>query len=187
MTTDSHIEEALRRMRCTTTPAQDKRILGDALAMLIEESKTGATNETLKHHPDRRSTPQNQVDAPSFRKRSHIKRRLLVSAGIATLVLVGVWQWFWWPSDSWAQVVEATRDKPWIHMSGKTPDGQTMESWFSLSREVSASRHGENISFKDHRLRIAYQYHPNERVLYRTPDSSGSSRENFLWFGKLFR
>jgi hypothetical protein len=187
MTTDHEIEEALQRLKCTTTPAQDKRILADALATVVEKSETGTTNESPMHSPNRQAVPHPEFEGRTLPKRTRNTRRLIASAVVATVVLIGVLLWFGRPSDTWADVVEAVRAKPWIYASAKTPDGKKLEWWMSLSREVSASRDGQDISFEDHRLRIKYQYDPKKKVLYRMADSSGSAQSGFLAFGKLFK
>ena len=80
MTTDHEIEEALQRLKCTTTPAQDKRILADALATVVEKSETGTTNESPMHSPNRQAVPHPEFEGRTLPKRTRNTRRLIASA-----------------------------------------------------------------------------------------------------------
>ena len=62
MTTDHEIEEALQRLKCTTTPAQDKRILADALATVAAKSETGTTKEARMHRPNQQAVPNPEFE-----------------------------------------------------------------------------------------------------------------------------
>jgi hypothetical protein len=187
MTTDHEIEEALQRLKWTTTPAQDKRILADALATLVAKSEPGTTKESPRHSPNQQAVLHPEFEGRTLPKRTRNTRRLIASAVVATVILIGALLWSGRPSDTWADVVEAVRAKPWIYASAQTPDGKKLESWMSLSREVSASRNDQDISYADHRLRVRYRYDPKKKLLYRTADSSGSARTGFLAIGKLFK
>jgi hypothetical protein len=95
-------------------------------------------------------------------------RRLLVAAaGAAVVVAAALIVWLSRPAESWAQVKEAVWSKPWIHGTYTTPEGEQHEDWTSLSREVSAERHGDFVTFSDHRLNVTYSYDAKERILTR--------------------
>ena len=126
MTTDHEIEEALQKLRFTTSPTQDKRILADALTTVVEKSETGTINEVSMHSPNRQAVPHPKSKGRTLLKRTRNTRRLIASAVVTMVILIGVLLWFGRPSDTWADVVEAVRAKPWIYVTAKTPDGKNL-------------------------------------------------------------
>lgn len=97
-------------------------------------------------------------------------RPLIAVSGAALVAAAAVTLWLSRPSESWAQVQEAVRARPWILARYTTPDGERHEDWNSHSRDVTAMRHGNFAIFSDHRLKIIYEYNPKERTLTRRQD-----------------
>jgi hypothetical protein len=126
-----------------------------------------------------------RLTAAPVRTRRRIRRSGMLAIVVAILAALGVLPWLVRPSDTWAQVAEAVRARPWIRLTGRTPDGVKMEAWLSLSRKLIAQRHGKNASFEDHRRGLTYRYDASEKTLYRIPEGSDSSRQGFLAMGRL--
>jgi hypothetical protein len=118
--------------------------------------------------------------------RRRLRRGGILAVAVTVLAALGVLPWLGRPADSWAQVAEAVRGKPWIRLTGKTPDGEDVEAWFSFSRQVSAERHGTDSSFEDHRRGVSFRYDAREKTVYRSPEQRESSRQSFLAMGRLF-
>lgn len=174
---DDQLERILRRVRFVTTPAEDERILGDAVAALETQVETSAPEgepEAVPHAPDRRAG------------RGHRLARLLPAlVGVAALITVGVVLWLGRAQPTWAQVVEAVRARPWIQMTGEGPD-QERDTWFSPVHQILAIRGDESVRFEDHGRGVVYQYALDEQKLYRMPLDSAGSRETFQVYGELF-
>jgi hypothetical protein len=114
-------------------------------------------------------------------------RRLLLGAAAAVLLLVSAALWLAWPAESWADVARAVQGKPWVHGTAKLPDGETTELWFAPGREVIGMRDRYGTVFYDQRLRIVFSYKPEEKLLYRVPDTWGSRQEEFRALQRAFR
>ena len=74
------------------------------------------------------------------------------------------------PSTSFAEVVAAARQLPWIHVSIGGAEGAKREVWYSPRNDVSGSRSDDWIEFHDHTLGVHYSYDVGKRVLYRMPE-----------------
>jgi len=115
------------------------------------------------------------------------RHRLIVAIlKVAAAVLVAVALWWLWPTEGWTRVAEAVRARPWIHGISRQPDGSTAELWFSASRDVSASRHGDQVAYMDHRLNVRFSYDPSEKTLYRMQEGSLAARQMFDAFRDVF-
>lgn len=110
------------------------------------------------------------------------RRRFLALSGIAASILF-FFAWLAWPGDSWAQVVQAMQQKPWIRMSS-TILGTSSVHWISLPREIIAWR-GRDAVFQDSRLKVIYRYDEAEKTIYRLPEDP-SSRNTALATQNLF-
>src|SRR5262249_43533317 len=71
------------------------------------------------------------------------------------------------PQTGMAEVRAALLEQPWVHLRCVEPDQSVAQAWFSMAKDVSASRDTEAIKYEDHRLRVYYSYNPTEQVLYR--------------------
>lgn len=125
----------------------------------------------------------NQVSGGVARPRH---RLFVASLKVAAAVLVAFTLWWLWPTEGWTRVAEAVRTRPWIHGISRQPDGSTAELWLSASRDVSASRHGDQATYLDHRLNVRYSYDPSEKTLYRMQEGSLAARQLFDAFRDAF-
>ena len=128
----------------------------------------------------RRSTPSAESLArvidratrlPTAQPQRHRGRwlRYSLASAIAAALLIAATLWLALPHDTWAQVVEAVKLKPWIHGTIELPDGK-MEEWLSLSREVAAACHGKWALFDDYKIKVRYEFRPDDGkqgTLYR--------------------
>src|SRR5690606_11362642 len=119
---------------------------------------------------------------------SRLLRRVVPSIAILVMLLVfGLW-WFSRPTNSWAQVVQAVQEKPWIHLVGKTSDGDDVEGWFSTKHQVSAERFPGHISFSDFQSGREEDYNPGTGQIFRSEtDAKSSRRKSFDAFTTLFQ
>ena len=104
-----------------------------------------------------------RVALSSFRGRG----RLGLAALAAFVAAAAAVSWLLHPNESWAQVAEALRKRPWCLGKFTTPDGELHEDWMSFSGDVSAQRGGGFVRFSDHRLNLTYVYDSKERTLTR--------------------
>jgi hypothetical protein len=68
-----------------------------------------------------------------------------------------------------AEVATAVLDQPWVHLHTKVQDHHEGDEWFSISRQVWASRHPGSIQYEDYRLQLYDWFKPDENVIYRGP------------------
>jgi hypothetical protein len=77
-----------------------------------------------------------------------VSRRRWLAVGSASLATAGLLSamFFAWPQDSWAQVVKAVRNKPWVRLRMSMPENDRVEKqrgidiWFSPARQIIAGR-----------------------------------------------
>jgi hypothetical protein len=111
-----------------------------------------------------------QVSAPQTR---WPRRLVLVAlAGTAAALLIGLFPWGDAASPSWAQVIEATRLKPWIHGLSTDPNGTKREVWFSPSLNIAARRWGKQAVFSDLQRKIRFSYDPDTGCIVRTSEAA---------------
>ena len=113
------------------------------------------------------------------------RRSVLVASCLAAAVALAVAAWTWLATPGWAEVVQAVREKPWIHLKAKTSDVSS-EIWLSLTHDVHAQRHGEIAIFDDFRQGVRYHYHSQEKRLVRVPHSD-LDKKAVRSFSALFR
>jgi hypothetical protein len=122
-----------------------------------------------------------KAELPRLREKSAARpwRSAVVAvAGLAAAILVGVLLWNRQEAAAWAQVVEAVRAMPWIHMKAAgRGDGQSYEAWFSFSRDIGAMRAPEMVRYEDYRSGICYQYDPPQKKLYRLSVNDRAAEE----------
>jgi hypothetical protein len=116
------------------------------------------------------------------------RRRLGLAGVIAFVAAVAAVLWLSHPNESWSQVADALRKKPWCLAKYTTPNGEFHEAWISFTSDVSAQRDGNFTRFSDHRLNVAYQYDSKERTLTRSlePEDGGKKGAD-RWFEKVFQ
>jgi hypothetical protein len=72
---------------------------------------------------------------------------------------------------TWAQVASQVRTKPWILFTYPSDDGKQHQEWMSISRDMSARRDGDELSFHDHRLKLVTIYQAEERTIIRAGET----------------
>ena len=96
---------------------------------------------------------------------------LVALVGTAASLLIGLFPWGDAASPSWAQVIEATTLKPWIHGVSTDPDGTKREVWFSPSLNVAARRWGKRAVFSDLQRKIRFSYDPDTGSIVRASET----------------
>ncbi|MEX1233272.1 MAG: hypothetical protein WEB58_23680 [Planctomycetaceae bacterium] len=169
MLNEHEMEQLVRESKLTTSPALDERILGDVASRLSPYIST-----------------------------KQLSRRLLrpmISSAVAVLLLLACGMWWYSRPDNntWAQVVKAVNEKPWIHLNGKRPDGKKEEMWFSLKHHISASRTPLMIAWNDFDAGITESYweagRPPEfirKIVRGSINESSSTRDAYDFFVPLF-
>ena len=175
---DDLLDRAIQAARAQPVP-QDvrQRVMETAAAWRDGSSECRPQQGGLPSIPTRPTSghfeTSRQVRAALSNFRRRIRLGLVAVAALA--VAVATTLWLSRPNESWAQVAEALRTKPWSLGKYTTPDGETHEDWTSFSRGVSAHRHGDFVQFSDHRLNVTYEYNAKEKTLTRRlgPDADG--------------
>ena len=96
------------------------------------------------------SFPQRSRTVPAARfPAAGVSRRRWLAVGSASLATAGLLLFglfFVWPQDSWAQVVKAVRNKPWVRLRMSMPDNAGVDKqpdvdiWFSPDKQIVAGR-----------------------------------------------
>ncbi len=111
-----------------------------------------------------------------------------LAAAAACVAAVAAVLWLLHPNESWAQVAEALRSKPWCLGKYTTPDGELHEDWMSFCNDVSAGRDGDSVRFSDHRLNVTYVYSSKDHALTRRLDpEAGGKKGADRWFQDVFQ
>lgn len=166
MVNEHEIERSLRETKLTTSSALDDRVLTAASVRL-------ATNQSTAK--------------PSQR----ILRRLIPSIVVAAVaVAVGMW-WFSRPdNNTWAQVVKAVNEKPWIHLSGKTPQGR-QEAWLSMKGAITAYSNETRVSWHNFDTGVSETYlkkgEPADSVGKIVRSANSTERDGYDFFVSLFK
>lgn len=85
--------------------------------------------------------PQGNDCQPSRQRRVRMTAVGGLSLAASALVLLITVTISIWPTDAWAQIVNAIQKRPWVRLSMSVPDNPAkFELWFSPSRRVAASR-----------------------------------------------
>ena len=173
MLSEQEVEQLIRTSHLTTTPELDERIL--AAASRRPRDETAVASSPL----------DNNARSNGGQSRSRMLVSLVGAAGL--LLAMGIW-WIARPADIWAQVVQEVRDKPWIHLVGKNPDGDDIEQWFSTRHQISAHRSPQHVSFNDYRAGLTESYdRSSQQVVRSVVDAQSSGRRSFDAFTELFR
>jgi hypothetical protein len=126
-------------------------------------------------------TVRSSITVPGRRAARWVKRAWFAAAGAAAAVVVAIVLSLPSSGVAWSQVAEAVRAVPWIHIKVAGPEGDVREIWFSLSRNVVASRGIEcgatQISYDDLRAGVRHCYDSEKKKLYRLSVSSSSAKE----------
>lgn len=91
------------------------------------------------------------------------------------------------PQVSFADVVAAIQQFPWVHVSATDVDGETRELWYSPRDDLSASRSKDWIEYRDHKLRVYYSYDVREGILYRVPEHTAMRSDYYAVFAEALQ
>ena len=112
--------------------------------------------------------------------------RVLVATALAATTLLAVALFHQSRDQAWAQVVEAVREKPWVHVVGKvkSADGaQQFETWWSVNRGISAVKSPDDVRFDDFRAGVSHRYIATTKQLVRLPAREGDKESLQAWTG----
>jgi hypothetical protein len=90
------------------------------------------------------------------------------AAGIAAIVFVAVVLLIQRPAMTWAEVIGAVREKPWVHGKIVDPPGHSGEMWFSAGRQIVAHTEEGSVIFDDLAQGVRAEYDPKKKVIVRT-------------------
>lgn len=156
------IREAVARV-CSRDVPQDRMIVCLDRVLSLAPVEVQADR-------DRAECSKPRALVPRTRNR---RRWIFGTATVAGLTLMLLF-YFGSTSVSLADVAQAVRQKPWIHVHFHAAAGDTAfheeELWYSPILEVSSTRRKEWIRFNDHKLRVYHSYDVTEGVLYRVPE-----------------
>ncbi len=122
-------------------------------------------------------------------ERSRVPRFMpwLVAAAMCIMVAT----WLFRPTNVWAEVLQSTQKKPWIHGTIRGSDSaQVREFWISATRGQCAARSKDEIIVVDRELQIVERYDASAKSLVRLPINNGDliQQEQFLeLFDGVFR
>lgn len=108
-------------------------------------------------------------------------------AALAAIVVVAIVSSLWRMSEtkmSWAQVVAAVKERPWIHLVQLDKEDSGGDCWIDLARDRTAWRRGKWLYFEDLKSRVHETYDPATETIVRTPleteslkmEASGANR-----------
>lgn len=138
-------------------PAALDRSLGRAMSLADTRDSTGVQQ---RERPAARAT---------FKRSPWRSRRVaLVAAIFLVTALAPVLWWTSKPATSWAQVVAAVKERPWIHV---TFDGgfRKGDLWIDPSRQRFAARRDDGLEFDDQGAALHEFYDLKRGVILRTP------------------
>lgn len=160
------IREAVARV-CSRDVPQDRMIVCLDRVLSLAPVEVQADR-------DRAECSKPRALVPRTRNR---RRWIFGTATVAGLTLMLLF-YFGSTSVSLADVAQAVRQKPWIHLTLRIENGAMKayqeEAWYSPTRNVTATRRLEWARFSDHKLKVYYTYDPAEGVLYRVPETAES-------------
>jgi hypothetical protein len=173
MATDEDRDEIERLIRqACQVPAPDEEFVRGLAARARHE-----LSSTLTEGPQAELPRRCQKSAAAGRW----PKAALAAAGLAAAILVGVLLWNRPQGVAWAQVAEAVRAMPWIHvknhMQAVGGESYSQEAWASFSRNISAARDNNLVQYNDLRSGIRYEYDSQKKKLYRLSVSDHEAQE----------
>lgn len=114
-----------------------------------------------------------RTEEPRSGKRWLTRSALLIVAGSAAALLLGLFPWGNSARLGWAQVVQATQAKPWVHGAFADPDGEVCEFWFSPSLDYAARRRAKHVMFADLKRKIRFTYDPAKKTVVCSLERAG--------------
>lgn len=155
----------------------------------LQQALTGLRNRVIPEFPNPHiefpsdvvpQQPQlNPHDRPRSRRRwiSTVGGLSLASAAIVFLVVITASVW---PTDAWAQVVDAVQRRPWVRMSMNSTDNEPeFEMWFSPPKRVAAGRGPGFRVFVNLDPQEVRHYDDKQRTITIT-DSTSFDEDEFL-------
>ena len=96
-------------------------------------------------------------------------------ATAAAVVALAIGALTFGPRAGFAQVRDAVRQRPWIHVRTLRGGQADDEQWIAPAKGIWAARRRGSVEYRDERLRWCDSFDPAEGVVYHTP-ASGRSR-----------
>lgn len=155
MTTDREIEQMIADCEFKTSVEQEQRVLE-------------ATGQVLQDRVATSRTP--------FRS-SGIGLRLAAVASLVALILVALLLRESPHAVAWADVQQKVAEQEWILVRGKANDGETFESWTSISLKIDALKSGNSIKFVDYKNGFREVYDPVQKIVTRAKLDDGDDWE----------
>ena len=138
----------------------------------IREAGNPAVTPDASHLDRVRGMVLERVKAPASATRWSSRLTLMAAAGIAASLLIGLFLWNEFASPSWAEVLQATQSKRWIHGVYSEPgsDEKRLELWLSPSLQLAAVRNSEKVVFSDLKRKVRFSYDPVKETVVRSPE-----------------
>ncbi|MCA9076176.1 MAG: hypothetical protein KDA93_14195 [Planctomycetaceae bacterium] len=177
MSHEQDLEQQLREISLTTDRSLDERIVDDAIACM---SRKQASSQ---------SPSLQAIDTPLDRR---LLGRVIPSVTIlGGLLLVLVW-WVPRPTDTWAQVVEAVQQRPWVHLTGEQPGDGVFDQWYGMHDQISAYQSSGYSRFSNLKQCVTESYSVDNQKIIRNEQGERSSDQvsydSFtLFFEELFQ
>lgn len=145
MINDRELELMIADCRFQTSVEQEQRVLRDTCEVLHESPGSSRV--------------------PLLNRR--ISLRLAVVASLAAMILVAMLLRDRSFSLAWADVQQKVAEQEWILVRGKANDGETFESWTSISLKIDALKSGNYIRFVDYKNGFKEVYDPVQKTVTR--------------------
>lgn len=142
MITDKDIEQMIADCRLTTSADQEQRVREDV-------------GQVLKERPGTQSRYRG------------MGLRLAVVASLAALIAMALLLGENPRTVAWADVQKKVAEQEWILIRGEANDGETFESWTSMSLKIDALKSGEYVRFVDYNNGFEEVYDPVQKTVTR--------------------
>ena len=156
------------------------------MARLISEAGDLSVTPRPEYVADLRALLLDRLGPPRHARR--LRTKLLVGSGLAACVFVAVALALVLtrPANAWTEVAQALQGLPWVHTRTLGPDGKEVgQAWFSPKNGVSAVRHGPFVEYHDHALQTFTKYVPEEKIVYRLPETSDRNSKGIEFIQQL--
>ncbi|MCA9109428.1 MAG: hypothetical protein KDA52_05750 [Planctomycetaceae bacterium] len=172
MSKSSETEQWIRSLQLTTDTEFDERLLAEATARRSNKAASSpnplAKTANTSHH------------------RGLLSRVIPPVTILGGLLLITLW-WVTRPTDTWAQVVDAVQQRPWVHLFGDQPGDGKVEQWFGMHNQISAYQSSGYSRFSDLKKGVTESYSmATHRIIRNEHGERSSDQESFNAFTRLF-
>lgn len=144
--------------------------------------------QTIREQPAPVESLRTLIDTverwPAPRRRQTRSARVFALCSMAAGLLLAI-TWLAWPTDSWAQVVQAMQQKQWIRASHPASE---IVTWFNPVRGITCTKSKHHAYFHDARLKVVYRYFTTDQTIYRvmeSPEERATARSSALLFTSI--